>query len=137
MKPENVLVDHETDQVKVIDLGEAVRAPIDEIVPPPADLEFAAPESVLGRPTGSCTDMWAVGVFIYVLLRYSLEITYLLFKSTSLFTYILITYFFLLHCVLLILITLVDCRHFWTTPWKKLPPTFSNAISVFPTNISK
>ncbi|KYQ47509.1 Triple functional domain protein [Trachymyrmex zeteki] len=68
IKPENVLIDHETDQVKVIDLGEAVRAPIDEIVPPPADLEFAAPESVLGRPTGTYTDMWAVGVFIYVLL---------------------------------------------------------------------
>lgn len=70
VKPENVLVDQETDQVKVIDLGEAVRTPIDEVVPPPADLEFAAPESVLGRPTGPYTDMWAVGVFIYVLLRY-------------------------------------------------------------------
>lgn len=68
VKPENVLVDQETDQVKVIDLGEAVRTPIDEVVPPPADLEFAAPESVLGRPTGPYTDMWAVGVFIYVLL---------------------------------------------------------------------
>ncbi|XP_050446122.1 kalirin isoform X3 [Cataglyphis hispanica] len=68
VKPENVLVDQETDQVKVIDLGEAVRTPIDEIVPPPSDLEFAAPESVLGRPTGPYTDMWAVGVFIYVLL---------------------------------------------------------------------
>lgn len=70
VKPENVLVDQETDQVKVIDLGEAVRTPIDEVVPPPSDLEFAAPESVLGRPTGPYTDMWAVGVFIYVLLRY-------------------------------------------------------------------
>lgn len=70
VKPENVLVDQDMDQVKLIDLGEAVRAPVEEIVPPPADLEFAAPESVLGRPTGSYTDMWAVGVFIYVLLRY-------------------------------------------------------------------
>lgn len=69
VKPENVLVDNEMDVVKLIDLGEAVRAPIDEVVPP-ADLEFAAPESVLGRPTGPYTDMWAVGVFIYVLLRY-------------------------------------------------------------------
>ncbi|XP_012230227.2 kalirin isoform X2 [Linepithema humile] len=68
VKPENVLVDQDVNQVKLIDLGEAVRAPVEEIVPPPADLEFAAPESVLGRPTGSCTDMWAVGVFIYVLL---------------------------------------------------------------------
>lgn len=91
VKPENVLVDHETDQVKVIDLGEAVRAPIDEIVPPPADLEFAAPESVLGRPTGSYTDMWAVGVFIYVLLRY-----YILSEITYLLSY----YFFLSHRLL-------------------------------------
>ncbi|EZA49568.1 Triple functional domain protein [Ooceraea biroi] len=68
VKPENVLIDQEADQVKLIDLGEAVRTPIDEIVPPPADLEFAAPELVLGRPTGPYTDMWAVGVFIYVLL---------------------------------------------------------------------
>lgn len=68
LKPENVLVDRETGLAKLIDLGEAVRAaPLDEVVPP-ADLEFAAPESVLGRPTGSYTDIWAAGVFIYVLL---------------------------------------------------------------------
>jgi len=135
VKPENVLIDHEMDQIKVIDLGEAVRAPIDEIVPPPADLEFAAPESVLGRPTGPYTDMWAVGVFIYVLLRYFSEIVYLFEFIT--------TYFSLLHYllyyirVLSVLNTLVECRHFWTTPWRKPPPTFSNAISVFPTNISR
>ena len=69
LKPENVLIDRETDAVKLIDLGEAVRAaaPLDQVVPP-ADLEFAAPESVLGKPTGSYTDIWAAGVFIYVLL---------------------------------------------------------------------
>lgn len=68
LKPENVLVDRATGLAKLIDLGEAVRAiPRDE-VGPPTDLEFAAPESVLGRPTGSYTDMWAAGVFIYVLL---------------------------------------------------------------------
>lgn len=73
LKPENVLVDQETGIVKLIDLGEAVRGgPVEEVVPP-ADLEFAAPESVLGRPTGTFTDMWAAGVFIYVLLRYALE----------------------------------------------------------------
>lgn len=68
VKPENVLVDQDTGIIKLIDLGEAVRGPVDEVVPP-ADLEFAAPELVLGRPTGSYTDMWAAGVFIYVLLR--------------------------------------------------------------------
>ncbi|XP_014207348.1 triple functional domain protein-like [Copidosoma floridanum] len=68
LKPENVLVDQDTGIVKLIDFGEAVRGPVDEVVAPPADLEFAAPESVLGRPSGPYTDMWAVGVFIYVLL---------------------------------------------------------------------
>lgn len=68
VKPENVLVDEKTGIIKLIDLGDAVRHPIDEVVPP-VDLEFAAPESVLGRPVGSYTDMWAAGVFIYVLLR--------------------------------------------------------------------
>ncbi|XP_033224250.1 kalirin isoform X3 [Belonocnema kinseyi] len=72
LKPENVLVDQETGIVKLIDLGEAVRGPVDEVVPP-ADLEFAAPESVLGRPTGPYTDMWAAGVFIYVLLSSGLS----------------------------------------------------------------
>ncbi|XP_058808184.1 triple functional domain protein-like isoform X3 [Phymastichus coffea] len=67
LKPENVLVDQDTGIVKLIDLGEAVRGPVEEVVPP-ADLEFAAPESVLGRPGGPFTDMWAAGVFIYVLL---------------------------------------------------------------------
>ncbi|XP_014237093.1 kalirin isoform X2 [Trichogramma pretiosum] len=67
LKPENVLVDQETGIIKLIDLGEAVRRPVDEVVPP-ADLEFAAPESVLGRPAGPYTDMWAAGVFVYVLI---------------------------------------------------------------------
>ncbi|XP_060832863.1 triple functional domain protein isoform X3 [Bombus pascuorum] len=69
LKPENILVDSETGIVKLIDFGEAIRAvPLDQVVPPPVDLEFAAPESVLGKPTGSYTDMWAAGVFLYVLL---------------------------------------------------------------------
>ena len=62
------MVDQDTGIVKLIDLGEAVRRPVDEVVPP-ADLEFAAPESVLGRPAGPYTDIWSAGVFVYVLLR--------------------------------------------------------------------
>nr|XP_033331706.1 triple functional domain protein isoform X2 [Megalopta genalis] len=68
IKPENVLIDRDKDVVKLIDFGEAVKtAPVDQVVPP-VDLEFAAPESVLGKPMGPYTDMWATGVFIYVLL---------------------------------------------------------------------
>lgn len=79
LKPENVLIDREIDVVKLIDFGEAVRtAPLDQVVPP-VDLEFAAPESVLGRPTGSYTDMWAAGVFLYVLLRYSFFASFVYF----------------------------------------------------------
>ncbi|XP_044587517.1 kalirin isoform X2 [Cotesia glomerata] len=67
VKPENVLVDQDIGIVKLIDLGESVRGPVEEVVPP-GDLEFAAPELVLGKPTGFYTDLWATGVFIYVLL---------------------------------------------------------------------
>jgi len=137
IKPENVLIDQETDQVKVIDLGEAVRTPVDEVVPPPADLEFAAPELVLGRPTGPYTDMWAVGVFIYVLLRYLKLLRYisifsilfsLFFDDIAMSLYVTISNFF--KCS-------VDCRLFWTIPWRKLPPTYSNVISVFLTSTLK
>lgn len=99
VKPENVLVDQETDVVKVIDLGEAVRAPVDEVVPP-ADLEFAAPESVLGRPTGPYTDMWAVGVFIYVLLRYSSDCSVSHLKSFSSFKLFFFPFSFLFYFIL-------------------------------------
>ncbi|XP_023289652.1 LOW QUALITY PROTEIN: triple functional domain protein [Orussus abietinus] len=68
VKPENVLVDRETGVVKLVDFGDAVTVPSGNEVRPPADLEFAAPELVLGRPAGAYTDIWAAGVFVYVLL---------------------------------------------------------------------
>jgi serine/threonine protein kinase len=36
-----------------------------------AGLEFLAPEVVSGASLSSATDMWAFGVILYVLLRYS------------------------------------------------------------------
>lgn len=62
-------------QLKIIDLGSAVET-IDnvgstgrEVLPPaPAQLEFAPPECVLGRPPAPAWDAWAAGVFIYVFL---------------------------------------------------------------------
>lgn len=53
--------------LKLVDLGDSVNTPKNVILPP-ACLEFASPELVLGQPVGKHTDYWAVGVFLYVLL---------------------------------------------------------------------
>lgn len=54
-------------QIKLIDFGDCVNT-AKSIILPPACLEFASPELVLGQPVGKHTDYWAVGVFLYVLL---------------------------------------------------------------------
>lgn len=53
--------------LKLIDFGDCVNTS-KSIILPPACLEFASPELVLGQPVGKHTDYWAVGVFLYVLL---------------------------------------------------------------------
>lgn len=53
--------------LKLVDFGDSINAP-KNIILPPACLEFASPELVLGQPVGKHTDYWAVGVFLYVLL---------------------------------------------------------------------
>lgn len=53
--------------LKLIDFGECVNTS-KSVILPPACLEFASPELVLGQPVGKHTDYWAVGVFLYVLL---------------------------------------------------------------------
>lgn len=56
-------------QVKLIDLGCATASSSSVVLPPaPAHLEFAAPETVLGRPRGTYTDIWGLGVLLYVFL---------------------------------------------------------------------
>lgn len=53
--------------LKLVDFGECVNT-CKSVILPPACLEFASPELVLGQPVGKHTDHWAVGVFLYVLL---------------------------------------------------------------------
>nr|CAD7256616.1 unnamed protein product [Timema shepardi] len=67
IKPENVMVDvtGANPVLKLVDFGDAVCAKEFEVLPP-ANVEFAAPETVLGQPTSCHTDMWGVGVFLYV-----------------------------------------------------------------------
>lgn len=53
--------------LKLVDFGDSINTP-KTVILPPACLEFASPELVLGQPIGKHTDHWAVGVFLYVLL---------------------------------------------------------------------
>ncbi|XP_018325506.1 triple functional domain protein isoform X1 [Agrilus planipennis] len=70
IKPENVMVDtccNPSPILKLVDFGNCVNTSANVILPP-ACLEFAPPELVLGQPVGKHTDLWAVGVFLYVFL---------------------------------------------------------------------
>lgn len=62
-------------QLKLVDFGSAVETgeagggTVKNVLPPaPAQLEFAPPECVLGRPPTPAWDAWAAGVFLYVFL---------------------------------------------------------------------
>lgn len=70
IKPENVLINlttTSTPTLKLIDFGDSVRKN-QSIVLPPSNLEFAAPEMVLGQPLSEYTDSWSFGVMLYVFL---------------------------------------------------------------------
>uniref|UniRef100_A0A6P7GCH9 Triple functional domain protein-like n=1 Tax=Diabrotica virgifera virgifera TaxID=50390 RepID=A0A6P7GCH9_DIAVI len=69
VKPENVMIDITVPipLLKLVDFGDSVNTSKNVILPP-ACLEFASPELVLGQPVGVHTDCWAVGVFLYVML---------------------------------------------------------------------
>jgi len=72
LQPENVMVDlsGSSSVLKLVDLGDAVSVTSNLEVLPPSNLEFAAPEMVLGQPVSYHTDMWSVGVFLYAFLRW-------------------------------------------------------------------
>lgn len=81
VQPENILVEvgGAQPQLKLVDLGSALETgggaggaeagcARDVLPPAPAQLEFAPPECVLGRPPTAAWDAWAAGVFLYVFL---------------------------------------------------------------------
>ncbi|XP_068619669.1 kalirin isoform X3 [Battus philenor] len=77
IRPENILVElgGAQPQLKLVDFGSAVEtgegagSTVKDVLPPaPAQLEFAPPECVLGRPPTPAWDAWAAGVFLYVFL---------------------------------------------------------------------
>lgn len=74
LKPENVMINvgniggGTVPALKLIDFGESVRCINRDIVLPPSNLEFAAPEMVLGQPLNMYTDSWCFGIFLYVFL---------------------------------------------------------------------
>lgn len=81
LKPENILVNtggrspptnppaHQHKALlKLIDFGESVRSKNRDVVLPPSNLEFSAPEMVLGQPLTQYTDSWCLGILLYVFL---------------------------------------------------------------------
>lgn len=55
-------------QLKLIDFGETFGAINRNTIHPPSNLEFSAPEMVIGQATGIWTDCWCFGILLYVFL---------------------------------------------------------------------
>lgn len=86
LKPENIMIEtgapvpdiypmfhqqHQQKQkptLKLIDFGDAVTAINRNVVLPPSNLEFSAPEMVIGQSLSPYTDSWCFGILLYVFL---------------------------------------------------------------------
>ncbi|KAK3932149.1 Kalirin [Frankliniella fusca] len=70
IRPDNILVDltGSNPSLKLVDLGGSVHHEHSHEIAPPASLEFAAPECVLGQPAGPPCDLWGAAVFLYLFL---------------------------------------------------------------------
>lgn len=60
MKPKQML--------KLIDFGDAVAAINHNVIVSPSNLEFSAPEMIIGQTLNSSTDSWSFGILFYVFL---------------------------------------------------------------------
>lgn len=77
IKPENLMVHVSANAakqpagtLKLIDFGESAVRSLHQrtTILPPSNLEFAAPEMVLGQPVSRHTDSWCFGLILYVFL---------------------------------------------------------------------
>lgn len=84
LKPENIMIEtgatvpdiyphlqvpmQQKPILKLIDFGDAVTAINRNVVLPPSNLEFSAPEMVIGQSLNPFTDSWCFGILLYVFL---------------------------------------------------------------------
>lgn len=70
LKPENILVNRDEAMIKLIDFGMAAYQPNNELLRTPCGSpHYAAPELLNNQPyDGSLSDVWSLGVVLYVML---------------------------------------------------------------------
>jgi len=90
--------------LKLVDFGDCVRQREMQEISPPANVEFASPECVLGQPAGPPADLWSCAVFLYLFLRYEI----LFYRSPPRATSGKVVQTFLS-------LFSVGCRHSWMT----------------------
>lgn len=70
LKPENILIDRERNLIKIIDFGDSIKQVINEntyyIHKLIGNKEFTSPEVIIGLPVNYTTDIWHIGLLVYV-----------------------------------------------------------------------
>lgn len=67
IKPDNILINHRHDKLKICDFGSAMMLGENEVTPYLVSRYYRAPEVILGMKYEHAMDMWSIGCVIYEL----------------------------------------------------------------------